>query len=43
VINRDVPLFVDGVRDANKKEIVENVEQQFMAEARKKRHFCRNL
>lgn len=36
VINRDVPLFVDGVRDANKKEIVENVEQQFMAEARKK-------
>ncbi len=30
VINRD------GVRDANKKEIVENVEQQFMAEARKK-------
>ena len=36
VINRDVPLFVDGVRDVNKKEIVENVEQQFMAEARKK-------
>ena len=36
VINRDVPLFVDCVRDANKKEIVENVEQQFMAEARKK-------
>ena len=36
VINRDVPLFVDGVRDAHKKEIVENVEQQFMAEARKK-------
>ena len=36
VINRDVPLFVDGVRDPNKKEIVENVEQQFMAEARKK-------
>lgn len=36
VINRDVPLFVDGVRDANKKAIVENVEQQFMAEARKK-------
>ncbi len=36
VINQDVPLFVDGVRDANKKAIVENVESQFMAEARNK-------
>ncbi|MAN42908.1 MAG: ribosomal-protein-alanine acetyltransferase, partial [Alteromonas sp.] len=36
VINQDVPLFVDGVRDTNKKAIVENVESQFMAEARRK-------
>jgi ribosomal protein S18 acetylase RimI-like enzyme len=36
VINQDVPLFVDGVRDGNKKAIVENVEWQFMAEAREK-------
>ena len=36
VINQDVPLFVDGVRNANKKAIVENVESQFMDEARKK-------
>lgn len=36
VINQDVPLFVDGVRDTNKKMIVENVESQFMAEARRK-------
>ena len=36
VINQDVPLFVDGVRDTNKKAIVENVESQFMTEARRK-------
>ena len=36
VINQEVPLFVDGVRDGNKKAIVENVEWQFMAEAREK-------
>ncbi|AXT37417.1 GNAT family N-acetyltransferase [Alteromonas sp. BL110] len=36
VINQEVPLFVDGVRDDSKKTIVENVELQFMAEARKK-------
>ncbi|TKB05241.1 GNAT family N-acetyltransferase [Alteromonas portus] len=36
VINQDVPLFVDGVRDTNKKMIVENVESQFVAEARRK-------
>lgn len=36
VINQEVPLFVDGVRDTNKKAIVENVESQFMAEARRK-------
>ncbi|GFD69620.1 GNAT family N-acetyltransferase [Tenacibaculum sp. KUL118] len=33
VINQNVPLFVDGVRDTHKKAIVENVESQFMAEA----------
>lgn len=33
VINQNVPLFVDGVRDTNKKAIVENVEAQFMADA----------
>ncbi len=33
VINQNVPLFVDGVRDTHKKAIVENVELQFMAEA----------
>ncbi len=36
VINQDVPLFVDGVRDSNKKAIVENVESQFIAEALKR-------
>ncbi|MDY6977098.1 MAG: GNAT family N-acetyltransferase/peptidase C39 family protein [Pseudomonadota bacterium] len=36
VINQDVPLFVDGVRGSNKKAIVENVESQFMVEAREK-------
>jgi len=36
VINQNVPLFVDGVRDVSKKAIVENVESQFMTEARKK-------
>lgn len=33
VINQNVPLFVDGVRDSNKKAIVENVEAQFMTDA----------
>ena len=36
VINQNVPLFVDGVRDSNKKAIVENVESQFIAEALKR-------
>ena len=36
VINQDVPLFVDGVRDTNKKAIVENVESQFIEDARRK-------
>ncbi|MBT3136595.1 GNAT family N-acetyltransferase/peptidase C39 family protein [Alteromonas sp. ALT199] len=36
IINQDVPLFIDGVRDIIKKAIVENVESQFMEDARKK-------
>ncbi len=33
VINQDVPLFVDGVRNAEKKAIVESVEAQFKKDA----------
>ncbi|BFT30848.1 GNAT family N-acetyltransferase/peptidase C39 family protein [Alteromonas sp. D210916BOD_24] len=36
IINQDVPLFVDGVRDPEKKAIVESVESQFILEARRK-------
>ena len=33
IINQQVPLFVDGVRNNEKKAIVESVETQFMAQA----------
>jgi ribosomal protein S18 acetylase RimI-like enzyme len=36
VINQDVPLFIDGVRNVEKKAIVEKVESQFMAQAHEK-------
>jgi len=36
VINQDVPLFVDGVRNAEKKNIVEKVESQFMTQVAEK-------
>ncbi|MEC8231967.1 MAG: GNAT family N-acetyltransferase/peptidase C39 family protein [Pseudomonadota bacterium] len=36
IINQNVPLFVDGVRNTEKKAIVESVEMQFMQEAKDK-------
>ena len=36
IINQNIPLFVDGVRDTNKKAIVEKVESQFLTQAQEK-------
>jgi ribosomal protein S18 acetylase RimI-like enzyme len=36
-INQRQPLFVDGVRDANKKRIIEMVHEDFVAEAKRSR------
>ena len=36
IINQNVPLFVDGVRNTEKKAIVESVEMQFMQDAKDK-------